>query len=266
MPNGVWRYENTTGQLTAFGAGVARGGGSKGVVTQAEVAVASAPFDGRCMTTNNKRQVRVARCLNPKVQPKVAVAQAFKLPINAEPIDTGDLVTLHSSGHIVASYLRAAKLGAGGVELAKGNLTRQQTDKLAVFKVRDPICGARYHISLQLADKPGFFLSVARTGKAELEITNSPRSKNDACWLPTPGPARPKFGSGCPGITFALQSRSKRAFYIHANADGGGVALSDEKDLALLSCWRPVPPAGAPSAEMHLSNGVGAKSGSGAEE
>ncbi|KAI9031985.1 hypothetical protein DFJ74DRAFT_652801 [Hyaloraphidium curvatum] len=209
-----------------------------------DVVVASAPWDGLCLSATRRNRARMARCWDPeRAEARDPRAQRFELRVNAEAINVGDRVTLQSEGVLAPSYLSAGEDGA--VKLAQGGLREQAGDGSAAFRVVDPICGANYHVSLESVDRPGFFLAADPANAGGVVLTDSLRSKTEACWLPTPGPARPEFGSGCPGITFALHSRSRRGRYLAASADG--VVLSGE-DRGMLTCWRPVPPRGAPSA------------------
>ncbi|KAI9018249.1 hypothetical protein DFJ74DRAFT_770036 [Hyaloraphidium curvatum] len=222
QPNGVWIYDGVTGQLSSKGSGVARASDPRTEITRADVEYASLASDGKCITVTKSKKVRVMRSnVDSIASMKV---QRFTMRINVESINLGDLVTFHATGLYEHSYI-AADPADGSVALKPGDLDVQQADNLAAFKVVEQLCGANYHSTLESVAKPGFYLSSVPGKQPGLVLTDKPANKNHACWLPTPGPARPKYASGCPGIIFGLRSRG-----------------------FMLSCWRPVPPLGAPSA------------------
>ncbi|KAI9016835.1 hypothetical protein DFJ74DRAFT_678582 [Hyaloraphidium curvatum] len=246
-PNGVWAYNNRTGQLTPTGAGVAIARDFGSPVMLEDVVLASTASDGRCLAVTRKKKLRLTRCADPSVDQAGARVQRFEPRINAESINLGDLISFHSVGSVGEEYIATEPLD-GDVVLRRGKLDVQQADRSAAFRVVEPICGASYHFTLESVLRPGQYLALAASNSTEIVLTDRPRRKEDACWLPTPGPARPGFGSGCPGITFALRARNARELFMRASDDGKDVYAAGGQDPALLTCWRPVPPEGAPSA------------------
>ncbi|KAI9004474.1 hypothetical protein DFJ74DRAFT_416990 [Hyaloraphidium curvatum] len=248
LPNGVWRYDNATGQLSSLNAGVVAAPDGGSPIAAESIAIASAASDGKCMTATKAGKLRVTTCgVKGEASAAVMRGQAFRPRINAESINLGDLISFHSTGLVDREYI-AVDLDSLSVGLFRGNLTVQQDDKRAAFKVLAPICGANYHFTFESVAKPGFFVAVDPDNRSKLIVTDKLRRKDDACFLPTPGPSRPIYAAGCPGLTFSLRSRSIRNSYVRANEDGNSLVLAGGRDPALMTCWRPVPPTGAPSA------------------
>ena len=247
LPNPVWSYNNKTGQLTASGAGVAVATDYNARITMDDIIMASSASDGKCMTATKKKKLRMSKCADEADGKGAMKVQNFQTRINAESINLGDLVTFHSAGQPVNLYITANPV-SGLVNISKGDLTAQQDDPLAAFKVIPALDKANYHFTFESVKQPGYYLSVSPSDTDKLVMTNAPKNKGDASWLPTPGPARPDFASGCPGITFGFQSRSRKGYFIRLDNDGRKVFLGNKVDIELLTCFRPVPPTGAPSA------------------
>ncbi|KAI9032062.1 hypothetical protein DFJ74DRAFT_320777 [Hyaloraphidium curvatum] len=255
QPNGVWIYDAVTGQLSSKGAGVARAADAGSAITRADIEFASLASDGKCMTVTKGKKARVTRCYGLGDKPADLKVQRFTMRINVESINLGDLVTFHAAGLYERSYI-AADPADGSVSLRPGDLDDQQADNLAAFRVVEPLCGANYHFTLESVARPGFYLSSAPGDRPRLVLTDKPAGRDHACWLPTPGPARPKYASGCPGIIFGLRSRGVQGTFLRAT-EKGGLVLSGAPDEFMLSCWRPVPPLGAPSAANPFPEGGG---------
>lgn len=254
LPNGGWHYNNVTSQLSAMGLGVATARDFATPIKVEDVTMASAASDGKCLTATKSGKLRIAKCFDPAQGDKAAdlAAQKFVMRINAESINLDDLITFHSTGLVTEEYL-STDPEKDTIIMVNGTISEQQKDKAAAFKVIAPICGANYHYTLESLSKPGYYLTLdsqKNETNNNLILVTKPKNPQDACWLPTPGPTRIDFASGCPGITFSLRSRSRTGFFIRASRDGRDIYASDEPDPVLLTCWRPVPPEGAPSAAI----------------
>jgi hypothetical protein len=248
LPNGQWAFNNKTGQFVSSGAGVAVAQDYTAPITLEDVIMASSASDGKCMTATKKKKVRMSKCATTEDGRAAINVQKFEPRINAESINLGDLVTFHSTGQPVNIYITGNPV-SGLVNASYGDLKAQQDDPLAAFKVIPALDKANYHFTLESVKQPGYYLSVSPTDPDKLMMTNAPKHKGDASWLPTPGPARPDFASGCPGVNFGLQSRTRKGFFIRLDNEGKRIFLGNKVDIELLTCFRPVPPTGAPSAK-----------------